>query len=158
MNIHIKPFAELTPHELYAVLQLRSAVFVVEQQCAYQDVDNQDLHAKHILLIHPDSNKLAAYARALPPTEKDPYAHIGRVVVAPEYRGQNLAHHLMHTAIAHLYQCFGAQLIIDIQAQSYLSKFYRSLGFETCSAEYLEDGIPHCDMRLSPPPKDAPCN
>ena len=149
MNIHIKPYSNLTVAELYAVFRLRSEVFMFEQQCFYQDLDNQDQHAEHILLMHPDTDALAAYARTFAPNPQDPHARIGRVIVAAEFRGQQIARQLMKVAIQHLRQQFGDNLIIDISAQSYLCQFYQSLGFEIRSPEYMEVGIPHCDMRLT---------
>ena len=150
MNIHIKTFAQLTLDELYTLLRLRSAVFVVDQQCVYQDLDNQDQIAEHLLLTDANSGQLAAYARLFAPTAQATHARIGRVIVASEFRGRGLAYTLMHTAIAHLRQQAGVEVVIDIQAQTYLCAFYQSLGFSVRSPEYLEDNIPHCDMRLSP--------
>ncbi|KLT73496.1 hypothetical protein PL75_02720 [Neisseria arctica] len=144
MQTVLRCFYELGIHELYAILALRSRVFVVEQECPYQDPDGEkDFQALHLLI--QDGQQLAAYARILPPSQGIPA--IGRVVTAPEYRGKGMARNLMQQAIA-VCRNRWPQTAIAIQAQSYLIDFYKSLGFTPVSIEYLEDGIPHVDMQL----------
>lgn len=132
-----KAFDELTVRELHAIYFLRTAVFVVEQECAYQEVDQQDLIATH--LFDPDFH---AYARIIPDQD---VAHIGRVLVHPDYRNQGLARALMTEAINYCQKTYPGQ-DIHVQAQAYLQNFYASFGFEPVSAVYLEDNIPHLDM------------
>ncbi|WP_400190170.1 GNAT family N-acetyltransferase [Hymenobacter sp. B81] len=140
-----KPFADLTLTELYALLQLRSEVFVVEQTCAFQDIDGQDQQAWHLLGYAP-TGQLAAYARLFAPGDCYAEASIGRVVTAPAQRRHGLGRALMREAIGRCEQLFGRQPI-KIGAQQYLTAFYQSFGFVPCSDMYLEDGIPHIYMR-----------
>lgn len=131
---------------VYAALQLRAEVFVVEQQCAYADVDGRDLAVgvRHLLAWRDAA--LVACARLLPPGLAFDSAAIGRVAVAFSARGQGLAHTLMSRAIE---QCELAWSGADIMlgAQAHLQRFYAAHGFVPCSEPYLEDGIPHVDMR-----------
>jgi ElaA protein len=138
-----QPFDRLGAGELYAVLALRAAVFVVEQQCVYQDVDGKDPQAHHLAAWHGDH--LAAYARLLPPGVSFPEVSIGRVVTAPEYRGTGLGRLLVARSVALCAQLYGAQPI-RIGAQSRLKAFYAGFGFVPSSADYIEDGIPHLLM------------
>ncbi len=136
-------FSTLNAEELYAIMQLRSRVFVVEQNCIYLDADEKDLHAWHLCCW---CNKdLAAYARILPPGIAFKEASIGRVVTAPEYRKTGIGRQLMLRAIEETYKTFETSSI-RIGAQLYLKKFYSSLGFMQCSEPYMEDGIPHVEM------------
>ena len=130
---------------LYQILKVRSEVFVVEQVCIYQDIDEVDLSAFHIYQSHDE--KVIAYARCIPPNNK-PFSQIGRVLVASDARGQGLAKQLMQTAIEFNFKQW-PDSSIKISAQTYLIKFYQSLGFELVSEAYLEDGIPHQDMILN---------
>jgi ElaA protein len=139
-----KPFDALTLAELYALLRLRSEVFVVEQTCAFQDMDGQDQAAYH-LLGHTETGELAAYARLFDAGIVYPEASIGRVVVSPRFRRYGLGRELLRQAIAHGETLFGAQPI-QIGAQLYLKAFYESLGFQQYGPGYLEDGIPHIHM------------
>jgi ElaA protein len=138
------PFPALAATQLYALLQLRGAVFVVEQECAYLDPDGLDQAAHHHLCWRGDA--LVAYQRCLPPGI--PYqddSSIGRIVVAPGARGSQLGRELVERAITfNLAQWPGHD--IRIGAQSRLTRFYRSLGFVICSGPYLEDGIEHTEM------------
>ena len=139
-----KSFAELNTTELYAILQLRIAIFSVEQNCAYQDADNKDFQSFHLAAWHDDI--LVAYCRILPPEISFKEASIGRVVAAANYRKNGTGRMLMQKAIAHTLQQFNCSQI-TIGAQLYLKKFYNSLGFNQVSDTYLEDGIPHIEMR-----------
>ena len=139
-----KPFAELGPEELYAVLRLRAEVFVVEQDCAYQDLDGVDQHCDHLLGL--DEQGLCCSVRAVPPDISYPgEPSIGRVVTAARVRGQGLGRQLMEEAIRHVAEKWPGS--IKIGAQSYLRRYYESLGFRVCGPEYDEDGIPHFPMR-----------
>ncbi|SNR64071.1 GNAT family N-acetyltransferase [Hymenobacter mucosus] len=139
-----KPFDALTLSELYALLQLRSEVFVVEQTCAFQDIDGQDQAAYH-LLGHSETGELAAYTRLFGAGISYPEASIGRVVVSPKYRRYGLGRELLHESIGAIEALFGAQPI-QIGAQLYLKGFYESFGFQQQGEGYLEDGIPHIHM------------
>lgn len=146
MNLEwkIKRFEALTAIELYNLLQLRSEVFVVEQNCPYQDVDNKDQIALH--LIGEDNGETVAYARLFKPKDYFEEASIGRVVVKPSYRDKKLGHILMREAIYFMKHQFG-ETKITISAQLYLKKFYESHGFIQTSETYLEDDIPHIKMK-----------
>jgi ElaA protein len=144
---HIKYFNELTVTELYSILRLRSEVFVVEQNCVYQDIDNKDLKCYHLMLFK--DNQLAAYARLVPPGLSFNEMSIGRVLSNPKYRGTGAGRTLMKLAIEKCQQVFG-EGAIKIGAQAYLLNFYSSLGFITVSQPYDEDGIPHIDMIRKP--------
>ncbi|OON68474.1 GNAT family N-acetyltransferase [Hymenobacter sp. CRA2] len=139
-----KPFADLFLAELYALLQLRSEVFVVEQTCAFQDIDGQDQVAYH-LLGHTPEGDLAAYARLFGPGLSYAQVSIGRVVASPRFRRYGFGRQLMGQAISQCETLFGAQPI-KIGAQLYLKHFYESFGFEQQGEGYLEDGIPHIYM------------
>jgi len=140
-----KSFNELTPQELYAILKLRSEVFVVEQNCVYLDTDNKDQQSFH--LCGWKENDLIAYARILPPGLAFEEASIGRVVTNPVYRKTGAGRVLMHHAIERTLSQFDVSEI-KIGAQLYLLNFYTSLGFQISGPEYLEDGIPHVEMTL----------
>ena len=139
------PFDQLQLHDLYRILQLRSEVFVLEQVCIYQDMDDKDQMSFH--LSGWLGNTLVAYARILPPGISCNHPSIGRVITHPSYRGHGYGKELMQLAIRHTRQSFNSS-IIQIGAQQYLAKFYSSLGFLPVSEPYLEDGIPHILMRL----------
>ncbi|NVO32888.1 GNAT family N-acetyltransferase [Hymenobacter lapidiphilus] len=140
----LKPFADLTTTELYALLQLRSEVFVVEQTCPFQDIDGLDQTAWH-LLGHAPNGELAAYARLFGPGIAFPEASIGRVVSSPRHRRTGLGRELLHESIEGVGQLFGPQPI-QIGAQLYLQSFYESFGFRQVGEGYLEDDIPHIHM------------
>lgn len=139
-----KAFAALTLAELYALLQLRSEVFVVEQTCPFQDIDGQDQVAHH-LLGHTEAGELAAYARLFAPGLSYAQVSIGRVVTSPRHRRAGLGHALLSQAIAQCEAQYGPQPI-KIGAQRYLQTFYESYGFVQQGEGYLEDGIPHLYM------------
>jgi ElaA protein len=145
LNWIFKKFTELTAAELYAIMQLRSEVFVVEQNCVYQDADDKDQHSEH--LCGWDNEKLVAYTRIIPPGISYPEASIGRVVTSPAYRRTGAGRQLMHESINLTFGRFNCTSI-KIGAQVYLTNFYQSLGFVQCSPTYLEDGIPHIEMIL----------
>lgn len=141
-----RSFTDLSVDELYEVLRLRQEVFVVEQDCVYQDLDDLDQGAKHFLCRDESSQALVAYARLIAPGVL--YANmpaLGRVVVHPEYRKKGFGKKLMKTAIGFSREKFG-RLTIRISAQSYLESFYTTLGFIDTGEHYLEDGIPHMAM------------
>ena len=142
----IKPFKTLSAVQIYNVLQLRSKVFVVEQNCVYQDIDGKDQKALH--LIGEFENKTVAYARLFKSGDYFENASIGRVVIDPDYRHKKWGLELMREAIAGISQHFG-ESAITISAQQYLKKFYESLGFVQTSEMYLEDDIPHIEMKKS---------
>ncbi len=137
------PFDALSASELYAVLQLRTEVFVVEQACVFQDMDGSDTQALHVLGTSGD--QLVAYARCFPAGIKFSEASIGRVITRLTTRGTSMGHELMRQAIACVTQQWGAQPI-RIGAQARLEKFYLQHGFVTSGAPYIEDGIPHIEM------------
>jgi ElaA protein len=145
LNWVFKKFTELTAAELYAIMQLRNEVFVVEQNCAYQDADDKDQKSEHF--CGWDNEKLVAYTRIIPPGISYPEASIGRVVTSPAYRRTGAGRQLMQQSINLTFGRFNCTAI-KIGAQVYLTNFYQSLGFEQCSPMYLEDGIPHIEMIL----------
>ena len=145
-NIYYKPFVSLTPAELYDIMQLRNEVFVVEQNCVYQDADNKDRHCHHLMIR--DGEKLAAYARLLPKGLAYEQMSIGRVISSPAYRGTGAGKLLIAEAIKDCRELFGDGEI-QIGAQLYLKRFYESFGFVKVSEVYLEDDIEHILMRLA---------
>ena len=136
-------FNELSVAELYAIMQLRNEVFVVEQNCVYQDADNKDLKGFHLAGWH--GNNLIAYCRILPKGISYDEASIGRVITSPAFRRTGNGRGLMQLAIAKTLEQFNCNKII-IGAQLYLKKFYESVGFIQISETYLEDNIPHIEM------------
>ena len=130
-------------HELYAILQLRNEVFVVEQQCVFQDADDKDQCSHHIMGWQ--ENKLVAYTRIVPPVVSYSEPAIGRVVTSPAVRGSGIGRELMERSVAALYTIYG-HVTVRIGAQLQLEKFYQSLGFVRSSDIYLEDGIEHIQM------------
>ena len=142
----LKKFDQLTVLELYAILQLRNEVFVVEQNCPYQDADNKDQKCFHFMGW--DGATLVAYTRIIPPGISYAEASIGRVVTNPKYRGTGAGKQLMERSINNTLELFNCTTI-KIGAQLYLKKFYEDLGFVQCSEHYLEDNIPHIEMLLS---------
>lgn len=141
-----KTFEELTTRELYAVLRLRSEVFVVEQNCVFQDMDNADQLAVHIMgFDKQQDNDLVAYTRVFGPGIKFDMCSIGRVVTSPRARRSGIGRKLMEHSIAVVEERFG-KVPIKIGAQQYLEKFYASFGFRQSSEMYLEDDIPHIEM------------
>jgi len=143
MHWILKPFIELTPEELYSILQLRNEVFVVEQNCPYQDCDNKDLYAWH--LMGKKEDKLLAYSRLLAPGISYSESSIGRVVSSPATRKTGMGKKLMHESIQQIRNLFQTDTI-RIGAQLYLKAFYESFGFVQDGDIYLEDNIPHIIM------------
>jgi len=143
MVIIIKEFNELSSRELYAILALRSAIFVVEQDCVYQDLDNKDEEATHI--IGSKDGKIIAYTRIFKSGIYCNEASIGRVAVAKGERAFGYGKVIMQTSIVAISKIYGEKTI-RISAQTYLRKFYNSLGFLEEGTSYLEDGIPHIAM------------
>lgn len=139
----IKPFAELTPQEVYVILRLRSEVFVVEQNCVFQDMDNKDQYCYH--LMGWQNNELIAYTRIVPPGISYDLPSIGRVVTSPKVRNSGIGKLLMEKSIEELTRLYG-QGPIRIGAQLYLKNFYGSFGFEQSGDVYDEDGIDHIEM------------
>lgn len=144
LQFKIKPFNELSAHELYEILRLRIDVFVVEQNCIYQDIDNKDQKALHVLGYY--NNELAAYCRLFDAGYYFENASIGRVIVAQKFRDKKWGNTLMMEAIAGVENYFG-KTEITISAQLYLQKFYEIHGFIKTSEMYLEDNIPHIQMK-----------
>ena len=138
-----KFFNELTAAEVYEIMRLRNEVFVVEQNCVYQDADNKDPKCYH--LMGRVGNDLAAYARLVPADLSFDEISIGRVISSPKYRRSGAGKALMNKAIEEAYRLFGKQPI-KIGAQLYLKKFYESFGFKQTSDVYDEDNIPHIVM------------
>lgn len=136
-------FDDLTSAELYAVLRLRSEVFVVEQACAFQDIDGADGQAMHVLGML--EGMLVAYARCLPAGFPYPQASLGRILSHKSVRGTGVGHALVKEAMACLERQWGAQPI-KLGAQAHLEAFYRQHGFVKTGPVYLEDGIPHLEM------------
>ena len=141
MNLHIKTFEQLSSTELYEILKARSAVFVVEQTCPYQDIDGGDYESLHVYL--EEEGKLLAYLRCY---EQDEHtARIGRVLTME--RGKGLGRPLMEAGIQAVREHYKANSVY-IEAQCYAIGFYNKFGFEVCGEEFLEDGIPHVPMTL----------
>lgn len=140
----VKKFEALTPYELYNIMWLRNEVFVVEQNCVYQDADYKDQKGWHLMGVD-EQGKLMAYVRLLPPGVSYKEPSIGRVVTNPAARGKGAGRELMEMAIQQCKELFG-KLDIKIGAQLYLFNFYTSLGFKQTSEIYLEDNIEHIEM------------
>ena len=143
MEISVKTFEELTRDELYEILRLRSEVFVVEQDCVYQDIDGKDQKALHV--YGTKNGNLVAYTRCFPPGIYFDQAAIGRVVVPIDERKYGYGHEIMRASIEAVEERYGSQ-DIKVSAQTYLRKFYETHGFEQVGKGYLEDGIPHIGM------------
>lgn len=144
------PYPELSKAELYDLLRLRAEVFVVEQDCPYQDLDGKDQACIH-LCGYSNDGQLAAYTRLVPKGISYPdYASIGRVITATFARGKGIGRPLMEASIYHLTAAFG-QVPIKISAQAHLQDFYASVGFTGTGDIYDEDGIPHRAMVLERP-------
>ncbi|MEW9502311.1 GNAT family N-acetyltransferase [Jeotgalibacillus marinus] len=146
MEWTLKSFDELTTHELYRILMERTNIFVVEQQCAYEEIDGYDTKGHHLTLEH--KGELVAYARLLPGGVKYNVPSIGRIIVNESHRGSGIARELMLKSIEIMVEEWKVENI-KLQAQFYLKHFYQSFGFEETSEEYLDDGIPHVDMLMN---------
>ena len=139
-------FRDLDVEQLYALLKLRVDVFVVEQACAYAELDEHDRHGETRHLTGQDElGELIAYARLLPPGLRYSEVNLGRVVVKADSRKQGIGHQLIQNGINESSRCW-PQAPMKISAQDYLQRFYEQYGFTRVSEVYLEDGIPHIDM------------
>jgi ElaA protein len=145
MRFVLKAYKELSVDELYETLKLRCAIFVIEQNCNYQDMDDKDQDSYHLLGY--EGKQLAAYARLLPKGLSYKEASIGRVVVYQDFRKKGSGVELMKKAIEETKRLFHTNEIV-ISAQCYLERFYSNLGFKIEGESYLEDDIPHVKMRL----------
>ena len=143
LTIEIKSFNDLTKCELYDLLQLRSEVFVVEQNCVYQDIDGKDEKALHVLGFK--NNKIVAYTRIFKPGDYFDFSSIGRVVVAKNERTYKYGYDIMKASITAIEMHYNVSKI-KISAQAYLKTFYNNCGFIEIGEEYLEDDIPHIAM------------
>lgn len=144
MEFRTKKFKDLSLQELYRILQLRAEVFVVEQDCVYQDLDNKDQNSFHV--IGWIDNQIEAYTRVIPPGDSyEGFASIGRVITSMKVRKHGHGKDLVNYSIKLCNEQFPNHQI-KIGAQTYLLKFYNDLGFESIGEEYLEDGIPHILM------------
>ncbi|MEZ5103548.1 MAG: GNAT family N-acetyltransferase [Draconibacterium sp.] len=143
MIFEYKYFSELTTDELYEILCLRAEIFVVEQDCVYNDLDGLDKVALHQFLKR--EGEIVAYSRLLKPGTRFPEFSIGRVVVRNSERGKGLGIQMMEEAKKFMEESWGATRI-KISAQKYLQRFYENLGFEIVTEMYFEDGIPHYGM------------
>ena len=143
LNIEVKTYKELTNEDLYSLLQLRSEVFIVEQQCPYLDIDGKDINAVHVL--GKIGTKLVAYTRIFKPGVYLKNASISRVVVNVNYRNKEYGYQIIKAAIISINSRFNTS-VIELSAQAYLKQFYINLGFNTLGKEYLEDNIPHIMM------------
>lgn len=144
INWEVKSFEGLTNKELYNILRLRAEVFIVEQNCPYQDMDGKDIFSFH-LMGTDERNHLVAYARLLPADISYKEVSIGRVVSSPAARGSGAGIQLMQTALQIIEEKHG-KVPVRIGAQLYLKKFYERFGFVQVSEMYLEDGIEHVEM------------
>ena len=143
VSIFVKSYQELSKLELYEILRLRAEVFIVEQDCVYQDIDNKDQKALHVFLIK--SEEIIGYTRLFWPGDYFKKASIGRVVISKKERKNNYGTLLMKASINAVSEKMEENKI-KISAQTYLKKFYNNLGFLETGKEYLEDGIPHIAM------------
>ena len=138
-----KTFYELDTEDLYQILRLRSEVFVVEQDCVYQDIDNKDQNAIH--LYYKENSEIVAYTRIFKAGDYYENPCIGRVVVSKKNRGKDLGKKIMIDSIEYIKQNIKGEKI-ELSAQKYLDKFYKDLCFYKIGEDYLEDGIPHQRM------------
>lgn len=139
----MKEFIELTTEELYEILKLRAEVFVVEQNCPYQDLDDKDQSSYHLFV--EDNGQIIAVLRILPENVAYKEMAIGRLIVKKSYRGKEISRKMMVRAMKFITEDLGKEKI-RLSGQAYLSDFYQSLGFEKVSEMYLEDGIEHFEF------------
>ena len=138
-----KTFSELDTEDLYQILRIRSEVFVVEQDCVYQDIDNKDQNAIH--LYYKENDQIVAYTRIFKAGDYYENPCIGRVIVSKKNRGNDLGKKIMIDSMEYIKQNIKGEKI-ELSAQKYLDKFYKDLGFYKIGEDYLEDGIPHQRM------------
>lgn len=143
MKWELKSWEELSAEDLYQAYKLRTDVFVVEQGCAYPEVDEHDPFCEHLFAW--DGNRLAAYSRICPPGTVYEYPSLGRIVVEESFRNQGLGRALINRGLKRLESLYPGQTI-KIQAQEYLEKFYQSFGFKTITESYPDVGVMHVDM------------
>nr|WP_302425820.1 GNAT family N-acetyltransferase [Limosilactobacillus mucosae] len=143
--IDVRQTNELTPRELVTIFKERTSVFVVEQTCYYQEVDDEDYQCFHVRILDDQTNELMAYTRIMP--KKDSVT-FGRVLVVEKFRRQGLGNQLLKAVLDYISTHFPG-LDVEIEAQAYLTKFYGSFGFKQTSEIYLLDNIPHCQMKLA---------
>ena len=146
MKYEIKEFNNLNIEELYQILKVRCEVFIVEQQCPYQDIDEKDKKSYHLMV--KNNNEIIGYLRIIEKNVSYDEISIGRVLVKKEYRKNKVAQNMMKEAILFIEKELGEETI-RISAQKYLINFYKNLGFKETSEEYLEDDIPHIEMMYS---------
>lgn len=146
MEYKIRTFDELSNKELYSILRLRSEIFVVEQNCVYQDLDNKDLNAYHLMAV--ENGELIGYLRILNKGVSYKEASIGRVVVKKEYRRKKLGLEIINKGIDFIINTL-QEKEVRISAQVYAKNLYKKAGFVEVSEEYLEDDIPHVEMLYS---------
>ena len=144
MNLVTKFFQDLSTTELYELLKSRAEIFVVEQNCVYQDLDNKDYHSLHI--FYEEQGKVTAYLRAFEKDASTKTIQMGRVLTLTH--GNGLGRSLLKEGIKQIKEIFNPSSIY-IEAQCYATVFYEQEGFVICSDEFLEDGIPHVEMTLS---------
>lgn len=142
-----KTFNELSVDELYGILKLRIDVFIIEQQCIFQDADNKDQYSHHLFCT--SNNTVVAYTRLIPAGKSYEEISIGRVATASQFRNEGLGKELMKRSIDSIWEIYGKQPI-RIGAQLYLKRFYESFAFKQVSEIYLEDNIEHIEMILIP--------
>lgn len=142
-RLEFKPFEALSVHELYAIVELRERVFIVEQNCAYLDADGLDLRSHHGMCW--EGPKLISYLRLTPPGTRFEEPSFGRMVTDPPFRGQGVARRLIDEALLQIQRLWGAS-DVHISAQAHLARYYASFGFAPEGETYLEDGIPHQGM------------
>jgi ElaA protein len=148
MNFEIKTFDSLSLHEFHDLVALRIQVFIIEQNCPYQDLDGKDKKSFH-LIGRDKEGVIKATARILPAGISYPEVAIGRVVVDPSERGTGAGHALMRSCMEFIENQFG-KVLVRLSAQSHLEKFYNQHQFISTGKEYLEDGIPHVEMLYLP--------
>jgi len=141
-SVILKSFKDLNKEELYKLLQLRIEVFVVEQNCPYQDFDDLDQAAQHMWI--EEAGEVISYLRINSGGTKFKEPSLGRIVTKEKYRKNGLATKLIYEALKVIQEKYGRPVMIS--AQSHLQNYYQAFGFETCSEEYLEDDIPHVNM------------
>lgn len=145
MTLYIKPFAELSGTELYEILRIREAVFIVEQNCPYPEADGKDPEAVH-LWFAGENGRVKAYLRLYYKKDEPGTVQVGRVVTASDVRGTGLGRTILHEGISYAVERMGA-VRLYLEAQVYAIGFYEKEGFRVSSGEFLEDGIPHVEMR-----------
>lgn len=144
MNLVTKFFDELTTKELYELLKARAEIFVVEQTCVYQDLDDLDYHGLHV--FYEENGKVCAYLRAFPKNEDDGIVQMGRFLTI--FHGAGLGGKLLEEGLTQIKEKLKPKQIY-IHAQCYAAGFYERVGFQICSEEFLEDDIPHVEMILN---------